>query len=602
MSVVTLRELGRALAWMMGAAVALGTAARAADTPPTAYDLREDFTPPELVPMTWQPLIGNWSAAGGTYNSTAPAQTALTVIDQLPIDADHPNPRSSVLQGPYTIRVLIHRSPGEPSETVGIVYQMDDPQNYYEVVMEPAQAGVGIMHVRQVRNGEPQPRFGGGRFAGPSGVSAGWFELKIARSQLHDTKFVEVRFNGILITRAPDDAPSSGQVGLVTHNTVAQFDNVVVSHPFGDQPFRESFLSGVASGWTPFSGAWNVERGTYRSNDVIQTTMTDAPIAHAGVGAGDTVDYTLRAQMINPSHSTGNRVGFFFGRKAAKEYCEVVFSATSVARINCVSPGGVRNIATADYPVVRNVWFDVKLIVKGSRGTVEVSVDRQMVFQDVTIDVPNSDTFTGAVGLITHWTPARFDNVWFDQGYFIPFLERFDGPLPSSWVRSGTWNTDGGTLNAVSAGSNDLVTTACCRQTGFASGFAYRARLLNRYTGAGNVIGLVWSYQPAGTLDAGDHFELLFSPTGEAYLNKVIHGEKYRVATAAHTIGPNQWFTVAVVNVGFGTTIRLNDTTTLLATGQDLGPGEIGVVTHFSQARFDALSLSERLERPRPQP
>jgi hypothetical protein len=579
------------LTWMIGAAVALSTTAGAVDTPPTAYDLTEDFSPPELVPTTWQALIGNWSAAGGTYNSTAPAQTALTVVDGLP------------MQSPYKVRARIHRLPGAANETVGIVYQMDDAQNYYEAVMEPAQGDLGLMRLRQVRNGEPQPPFSGARFIGTTtGIRDGWFDLEVVRLQFANVKLVEVRFNGILISRALDDAPSSGQVGLVTHDTVAQFDNVVVSHPFGDQPIRESFLNGIGAGWTPYSGTWTVARGNYRSTDVLQTTMTGAPIAHAGTGASDTVDYTLRTQMINPSHNAGNQVGLFFGRKAAKEYCEVVFSATSVATINCVSPTGVRNIATADYPVARNVWFDVKLIVKASLGTVEVSVNGKVLFPDTSIDAPNSPVFTGAVGLITHWTPARFDNVWFDHGYFVPFSERFDGPLPSSWVRSGTWNTDGARLNAVSAGANDLVTMACCPQTGFASGFAYRARLRNSYTGPGNLVGLVWSYQPAGTLGAGDHFEVLFAPTGEAYLNKVIHGEKYRVATASHSIGPNEGFTLAIRNTGFGTTIRLNDTTTLFGTNQDLGPGEIGVVTHFARGSFDTLSVSERLERPKPQP
>ena len=63
----------------------------------------------------------------------------------------------------------------------------------------------------------------------------------------------------------------------------------------------------------------------------------------------------------------------------------------------------------------------------------------------------------GRVGLITHWAPGRFDNIQFEYGVFRPCTFTFDEPLSQFWIVSGSWNTNGGTLNSTAVGQSDIV-------------------------------------------------------------------------------------------------------------------------------------------------
>ena len=62
----------------------------------------------------------------------------------------------------------------------------------------------------------------------------------------------------------------------------------------------------------------------------------------------------------------------------------------------------------------------------------------------------------------------------------------------------------------------------------------------------GNLVGLVYNYQDH-QLYAGDYFEIVFSPTGTAQINKFIQGVRYPVASRSHTIPRNTWFDVQVI-------------------------------------------------------
>jgi hypothetical protein len=97
-------------------------------------------------------------------------------------------------------------------------------------------------------------------------------------------------------------------------------------------------------------------------------------------------------------------------------------------------------------------------------------------------------------------------------------------------------------------------------------------------------------------LGAGDRYEVVFAPTGQAYLDKFIQGVRYRVATATHTIPRNTWFTVELIRNGINTTVKANGVTLFNPVPQaQLPGGQLGVVTHWSLARFDDFSFTQNL-------
>ena len=582
-----------------GCAAMASTAASAEDIPPTAYELLEDFTPAALVPETWQPVNGSWSANNGTYNSIAAAPTALAVVHQFPVDPDDPSPQSDIVSEPFILHARILNQRDATGNQAGLVFLYQDALNYQEVVIEPVlvrpELTCGFVVLRRVSNGAPTELLRRG-LCEPANWFRNWFELEILRAE--GTTTVKINGERFPISYA-HDAPAAGRLGLITHDTLARFDNVTVSRPFGDQPFNQTFFGyrgGHPPGWSPLSGSWSgVSGAIYKNADAGETGMSQAPITNAGFGI---VDYVLRAKMLNPNAGSNTRVGIFFARSAPDDYYEVVFSPTGIARLNRVSSGTIQTIATGVYDGGPNTWFDAKLVVRAAGdGSADVSVDGVTVFENVPLASQEPASLAAGAGVITHNTPGSFDNFSLDYGEFKPFLERFSGTLPDSWVRSGAWNTAGGTLNSTSVGASDIVTMDCCRQTNF----AFRARLRNEYGNSGNLIGLVYNYQPAGSLGAGDHYEVLFSPAGEIYLDKFIQGVRYRVATTTHNLQPGEWFKVALTRRGRWTGLRVNDQTVFDSVLQSqLGPGEIGVVSRWTLGHFDNLSVTERVDRSMP--
>ena len=80
--------------------------------------------------------------------------------------------------------------------------------------------------------------------------------------------------------------------------------------------------------------------------------------------------------------------------------------------------------------------------------------------------------------------------------------------------------------------------------------------MLNPYGGPGNRIGLIFNFDPL----AGDYYEVVFAPTGQAYLNKFIQGQLTQVATATHSApGRNLWFNVELARHGPNATVKVNN-------------------------------------------
>jgi hypothetical protein len=556
--------------------------------PPTATIVSEDFVP---LRNDWVPAPGNWSIGGGTYNSLAGGNADIaTIVGYRQLDpAAEFTP--TITFNKFSVSARVRNKGTAASQLAGLVYEYQDPSNYLEAMV----SATGVVSIRRT-------------FLGSTATLASiilgvprdtWVTLEVQYDRTANTSTLLVNGEPVLANIIDRFLTSGGRVGLASRSTVAMFDKVQVTTPFGDQPFKDDFTTD-APGWTPQSGTWSVQNGTYNDAAVQQTNITLAPI-HTGetVGSDETGEFTLHARMRNPYGASGNLVGIVFNYGVTR-YTEVVFSPTGVAKMNLVTNGSVQTLATAAYSGRRNVWFDVTL-----DSTASVWVDGEKIFDHVPGANPDLAP-SGGVGLITHWAPGTFDDVWFDQGVFHdPCNENFAAPNSALEVVSGNWSVSGGTLNGTSVIASSVAIP--CRSTGNFAGadagtdFVLSARLLNQYGSSGNLVGLTFNYQGSLGLFAGEYFEVVFSPKGSGFLNKVIEGVRYQVAQFQHAVPSNTFFDVQLFRSSINTTVTVNGTTVLQDVPQgDLRGGRAGVITHWAPAKVDDVSMQPYVVRSAP--
>ena len=559
--------------------------------PPVAKLAEYEFTEGQAL----RAVSGVWATSGGTFNSTSTA-TAIATIDFCTppsVVSEPPVTEFAASKFWYRARMLNQRSGS--NTRVGIVYLYQDSANFYEASFSPT----GSVFVREITNGVGTTVASGSYSGGGQGK---WFDAAVEWTA--DETVILV--NGLPVVRGiKQSARTGGRIGLITRQTTAKFDRLLVASPFGDQEFRESFSAGEPP-WNVVQGNWSVVDGVYRNSAVEHASLTLLPVfPRFNDEPDDTNAFTVRARMLNPYGASGNRMGIAFGFSdlfgGLVGYGEIVFGPDGIARVNRVhtqlGPGGdsfVQTLATAPYPGRRGQWFDVTFSGNVPGDTLNVSVDGTPVFVNLTAGL------SGPLGLVTHWTPGRFDDVWFShgesQGPFSLF-EPFDVPrdFPEWFAVRGTWDTQGGALNNRSAGMHDIARMRWSRSTDY----TLSARMLNPYGASGNRIGLMFGFD----FTAGDYYEAVFAPTGQAYLNKFIQGQLTQIATATHgALGSNVWFSVEVARRGPFATVKVNGQPVFqnVPTAQldnPLNTGTVGVISHWAPGRFDDLRMEEYLPR-----
>ena len=95
--------------------------------------------------------------------------------------------------------------------------------------------------------------------------------------------------------------------------------------------------------------------------------------------------------------------------------------------------------------------------------------------------------------------------------------------------------------------------------------------------------------------NSDDYFEVVFSPTGVAKLNRRLKGVTTTVATASYSGGgQHQWFNVRLIQRDLLTTVKVNGVTVFDQVPQpDAGGAHFGLVAHWANANFDDISITE---------
>ena len=506
-------------------------------------------------------VSGAWSTSGGTFNSTSTATAIATIDGYEPDESDYPYLSEFAADKFWYRARMLNQSSGSATR-VGIIYLYQDRSNFYEASFSPT----GTAYVRQVTNGVATT-VATGTYSG--GGQNKWFDAEVQWTAAETL----IRVNGLVVVRGiRQNARTHGRVGLITRQTTAKFDHLLATREYGDPEFRESFTTREPA-WNEVKGNWSVVNGAYQNSAVEHAGITLLPINVGWENQSHTERFTVNARMLNPYGASGNRMGFVYNYEdrgdSSATYPEVVFGPDGIARANSVfttfGPGGTTQIFRRRPHRIRGDAVSGSMprsrrMRKPSMSA--VSVNGTPVFLR---GAEHAIKCGQPLGLVTHWTPGRFDDVWFSYDGRFSAFESFDIPRdsPSWWTVRGTWDQTGGTLNSRAAGVNDLATLPWQRSTDY----TLSARMQNLYGGSGNRIGLAFGFD----FETGDYYEVLFAPTGEAYLNKFIQGQLTQIATSTHTaLGRAVWFDVELARRGPRSTVKVNGQTVFqnVATGQ----------------------------------
>src|SRR5688572_25038436 len=136
------------VALCMGVLLAGATVAQQDQFPPTAFIVSETFEPPS---NTWQVVSGIWSPFEGTFRSTGRGAADIsTIVSYRSILAGGGEYTTNLPFEQFTYRARMFNEQGSPSSEVGLVFQYQDPVNYYEVVFSTPG---GVLSLRRVING-----------------------------------------------------------------------------------------------------------------------------------------------------------------------------------------------------------------------------------------------------------------------------------------------------------------------------------------------------------------------------------------------------------------------------------------------------------------
>lgn len=533
------------------------------------------FSPPDTI-AEWAILSGDWQFANGEFvNSSVGALSIATVSEY---DVQQGDVRDT-LDGDFSLVVYTLIASSAANARVGVVFDFAGPSDYHEVTV----SATGSAQLRS-RIGSVSSTVATATAAAPGAKR--WIHIELVRSNGRST----VRIDGVpVFANVLQDGLPEGDVGVITRNTSARFDDLD-ARSFGRQdPYIEDFNDGAANRWEPLSGTWSATSKEYRNSAVVATSITKAPLYDMWeVGARPFLSsYTFKVRMLNPYGASGNLVGLAWVSSAA-DYTEAVFSPTGQARLNRVSNGVRTTLASASYlGGGRSRWFEVEVGHNGAEPEFNpvgyIKVNGVPIF-DV---APN--LFDGAPALITHWSPARFDDVRAAQNFFGPALENFESDEPLRFLSPRTWTISDGAMNNSTIVPASRATVQDHRDWHDLADIELRAPMINRFGSSGNLVG--FTYGERGPV----YYEAVFSPTGVAHLRKVVKDVPIPIATAQYAGGERgQWFDAQLIQIGGRTTVKVNGATVFANTPQpDAVGGGLGFVAHWTNASIDDVSFTQ---------
>jgi hypothetical protein len=161
-----------------------------------------DTSPPDF----WT-VSGTWNGDGGTLNDISAGQTDLLV---LPCS---PGENANFV---YSAKVL--NQYGASGNLVGLVYAVEDPSDYFELLFSPT----GTLQLNKLIQGVRYP-VATGTHNIPRNT---WFDVQLFRTGI----FTDVKVNGVtLLEHVPQGELHGSGIGAITHWAKARFDDLTLT-------------------------------------------------------------------------------------------------------------------------------------------------------------------------------------------------------------------------------------------------------------------------------------------------------------------------------------------------------------------------------------
>jgi hypothetical protein len=532
----------------------------------------------------WSISSGQWEVTNGRFIHGSIGSTEIATVHIYGAGMG----AAPIMDGDFALDVYASIRSTAADARAGVVFNFSDPANYYVLLFSAA----GQVQLNSVIGGVVTP-IAAGSFS-PLGVRK-WSHIRLTRNNQTTT----VRMDGKpVIENVRQEGLPDGQAGLVADRTTAQFDDfsvlrvdLMADSTLVNAPYVEDFGDHVADRWQPANGNWAVTQGEYRSTSAVQTAITVSEIPSIiRVTEQREWVYTVKTRMKNGYRGAGNLVGLITAYSSPEGYIELVFSPRGEWRFNSVNNGVASTFASGTYvgggP---NVWFDVEWVYMEREGNPTLGflrVNGRSVFE--ALPLPH---FMRSFGFVTHWALASFDDVGASQNVFQPVVEDFNGPTN---IHEPNWEVRDGTLNGVGVSERQTLLLSSWREL---MDIDYRVWLANHYGAVGNVVGLAYGFRSDPGLSAADsnYFEVVFTPTGIARLNRSLKGQTTTLATAPYQGGgAHRWFQVQLVQRQSYVTVKVNGVTVFDNVYQpDAEHGYLGVITHWAVASFDDISIQQ---------
>ncbi|HVU31902.1 MAG TPA: carbohydrate binding domain-containing protein [Opitutaceae bacterium] len=329
---------------------------------------------------------GAWSTTNGSWTVTTGADPAYEQTDTAHVA--YAVEGSTALQDGRVIAEVTPQTFASGGNSVGLVARFTGTGTYYAALYR----NVNHTLVIQRKSAGVQTDLVSTSFTLTTGTTY-QFEFDVQGNNL------QFRVNDALKLQTTDGTLTAGQVGLITYDTDATFDNVDLRAG----RYADDFETGSAADWTASGGTWTVQSAATEEYD--QSNSSGA--AFSGLMGLDWTDYTVQAD-VTPETMVGSgsdAIGLLARYTDSSNYYAFVYDDVS-HRMELVRDVAGTSTTLRSVPVVLTVGATTTLKLEVTGTTLRGYVDGKLVISEV-----DSGLTTGAPGVTTSDATGYFDNV-----------------------------------------------------------------------------------------------------------------------------------------------------------------------------------------------
>jgi hypothetical protein len=337
-----------------------------------------------------------WSASGSTFsfvsgdyrNDTAPA-SVISVYDNDTWNTD------------FVYHARVFSDFGASGNAVGVVYNYQDSNNYYQVWLN----ALGTIVLNKIVSGLPPVAVRTSTYKGANHDV--WIDIEVIRRGTLTT----VRVNGATVfLNVAQTEFGAGKIGVFAVWNLGRYDNISVE-PIAPH-YYEDFTDNQAQGWSTVGSTYTATIGLYKNDDLNAAKTLSV---YDGNTWNTNFIYNVRLESELAGNPWVHLVSAIYNYQDSNNYYAVTFDAMGSAKMQRVTAGVTSVVASATYH--EPIWeaagntdaadeqFNVRIERVGSNTTVRVNGTA------IFTDVAQTEYGAGKIGVGTSFNTGKFDTV-----------------------------------------------------------------------------------------------------------------------------------------------------------------------------------------------